>query len=106
MATKMERYCIRFSIVLEALKCTCSGKPIKSIGVSSIKARKRFNCNPLDELNEKQHRIYNELPISFPTSEAIEVASTHGMSERTLKDWLKSNFFKHISHGQYEKRYK
>lgn len=121
MATKMERYCIRFSIVLEALKCACSGKPIKSIGVSSIKggidlcyyymgcslkARKRFNCNPLDELNEKQRRIYNELPISFPTSEAIEVASTHGMSERTLKDWLKSNFFKHISHGQYEKRYK
>lgn len=121
MATKMERYCIRFAIVLEALKYGCSDKPLKSISVSSVKggidlcyyfmacamkARKKFNSNPLDDLNERQRKIYNELPITFSTAEGLEIAMEYNIPERTFKDWLKSNFFKHISHGQYEKRYK
>jgi hypothetical protein len=71
-----------------------------------LKARKKFNLNPIDELNEKQRKIYLELPISFTTAEGLEVAAGFDMSERTFKEWLKSNFFRHISHGQYEKRYK
>lgn len=121
MATKMERYCIRFAIVLEALKYGCSDKPLKSISVSSVKdgidlcyyfmacamkGRKKFNSNPLDDLNERQRKIYNELPITFSTAERLEIAMEYNIPERTFKDWLKSNFFKHISHGQYEKRYK
>ena len=121
MLTKMERYCIRFSIVLEALKYATTNKTFKTISAQSIKggidlcyyftacglkARKKFNLNPIDELNEKQKKIYLELPISFTTAEGIEVASQLDMSERTFKEWLKSNYFRHISHGQYEKRYK
>ena len=121
MLTKMERYCIRFSIVLEALKFGCTGKMFKTISAASVKggidlcyyftacglkARRKFNLNPIDELNEKQRKIYLELPISFTTAEGLEVAAEFDMSERTFKEWLKSNFFRHISHGQYEKRYK
>ena len=121
MATKMERYCVRFAIVLEALKSSCDKKKMKSVSLASLKggialcyyfiacalkARKKFSSNPLDELTEKQRKIYNDLPISFPTSEAVETALEYGMSERTMKDWLKTYFFKHVSHGQYEKRYK
>lgn len=121
MATKMERYCIRFAITLEALKAACDQKQMKSVSLVSVKggialcyyfiacalkARKKFNTNPLDELTEKQRRIYSELPINFQTAEAVEAALDNGMSERSMKEWLKSKFFKHVSHGQYEKRYK
>ena len=121
MATKMERYCIRFAIVLEALRFACGTKPLKSISAASVKggidlcyyfiacalkARRKFNSNPLDELTEKQRKIYNDLPITFETKEALESAAEYGMPDRTLKDWLKTHFFKHVSHGVYEKRYK
>lgn len=121
MATKMERYCIRFSIVLEALKFACGKKTLKSISADSVKggidlcyyfigcaqkAKKKFDSNPIDDLTEKQKKIYLELPISFTTAEGLEIACESNMSERTFKEWLKSKFFRHISHGQYEKRYK
>ena len=103
------------------MKTACDQKKMKSISLASLKggialcyyfiacalkARKKFSSNPLDELTEKQRKIYNDLPISFPTSEAVETALEYGMSERTMKEWLKTYFFKHVSHGQYEKRYK
>lgn len=121
MATKMERYCIRFSIVLEALKFACGKKALKSISADSVKggidlcyyfigcaqkAKKKFDSNPIEDLTEKQKKIYLELPISFTTAEGLEIACESNMSERTFKEWLKSKFFRHISHGQYEKRYK
>lgn len=121
MATKMERYCIRFSIVLEALKFACGKKTLKSISADSVKggidlcyyfigcaqkAKKKFDSNPIEDLTEKQKKIYLELPISFTTSEGLEIACENNMSERTFKEWLKSKFFRHISHGQYENRYK
>ena len=37
MLTKMERYCIRFSFVLEALKYGTSGKMFKTISAASVK---------------------------------------------------------------------
>ncbi len=121
MATKMERYCVRFAIVLEALKCVCEDKAVKSISLSSVKgsidlcyyfiscalkARKKFYSNPLDDMTEVQRKVYNELPISFSTAEAVELGTRLGMKDRTLRDWLKSNYFRHVSHGQWEKRYK
>lgn len=121
MATKMERYCIRFAIVLECLNAACQGDVIREITEDSIKggidlcyyfmacamkARKRFNRNPVEELNDRQKRIYQELPVSFTTQEGLEIALAAGSCERAFKEWLKSNFFVHTSHGRYEKRYK
>ena len=121
MATKIERYCIRFAIVLEIMKYGCGQSKLKSISLDSIegaislchyfiscatKAHKQFSSSPLGELTEQQRRIYNELPISFNTGEGVEIAQDCGLGERAFKEWIKSKFFRHISHGKYEKRYK
>lgn len=121
MATKIERYCIRFAIVLEVMKYGCGQSKLKSISLDSIegaislshyfiscanKAHKQFSSSPLGELTEQQRRIYNELPISFTTGEGVEIAQDCGLGERAFKEWIKSKFFRHISHGKYEKRYK
>lgn len=119
-ATKMERYCIRFAIVLEAMKYGCGQETLDEISEWSVKcaidlcyyymsctmkARRKFQRNPLEDLTERQRQIYKELPISFSTQEGLEIAMGLGASERAFKEWLKTDFFKHVSHGQYEKRY-
>ena len=120
-ATKMERYCMRFSIILEALKFGCGQEDIKEIRADSIrgaidlctyylsctfKARHQFRRNPTESLNSVQKSVYSELPIQFTTAEGLMIAAEMGMKERTFKDWIKSDLFKHVSHGMYEKTYK
>lgn len=120
-ATKMERYCMRFSIILEALKFGCGQEEIKEIRADSIrgaidlctyylsctfKARHQFRRNPTESLNSVQKSVYSELPIQFTTAEGLMIAAEMGMKERTFKDWIKSDLFKHVSHGLYEKAYK
>jgi len=41
-----------------------------------------------------------QLPITFTTAEGLEIARDYAVSERTFKEWLKSNFFRHISRRQ------
>ncbi len=121
MATKMERYCIRFALVLEVIRYGCGESKLKEISLesvkgaislcyyfiaSAIKEHRKFTHDPLSGLTEKQRAIYNELPITFETGEGVEIAKVHKVSERTFKDWLKSGLFRHIKHGTYEKRYK
>lgn len=119
-ATKMERYCIRFAIILEALKYGCGQETLDSVSVDSVKggidlcsyylscafkARRLFKRSPVDNMSELQKAIYQELPISFITSEGVQIAARYGMKERTFKDWIKTEPFKHMAHGQYERRY-
>ena len=47
----------------------------------AMKARKKFNSNPLDDLNERQRKIYNELPITFSTAEGLEIAMEYNIPE-------------------------
>jgi len=120
VATKIERYCIRFAIILEALKYGCGKEPVEAISAGSvkgaidlccyymacaIKARRFFRRNPTNSMNELQKCIYSELPIRFSTAEGLEIAIEMGMKERTFKDWIKSDYFRHVCHGQYEKKY-
>ena len=120
-ATKMERYCMRFSIILEALKYGCGQEEIKEVTADSIrgaidlctyylsctfKARHQFRRNPTDSMNTVQKSVYSELPIQFTTAEGLMIALEMGMKERTFKDWVKTDFFKHVSHGLYEKTYR
>ncbi len=121
MATKMERYCTRFALVLEVIRYGCGESRLREISLesmkgaiclcyyfmaSAIKAHRKFTRNPLAGLTEKQRSIYDELPITFETGEGVEVARAHKVSERTFKEWLKSDYFRHIKHGTYEKKYK
>lgn len=118
--TKMERYCARFAIILEAMKYGCGQEMIDEIQADSVKgaidlctyymsctfkARRLFKRSPVEGMSETQKLIYQELPISFCTAEGVGIAARFGMKERTFKDWIKTEPFKHMAHGQYERRY-
>lgn len=120
-STKMERYLIRLAIVLEALRYGAGGEPVKEISAWAIKgaidlvyyylscgmkARKRFKTGPLESLTDLQRMIYMDIPVKFETKEGIEIAQEHGMSERTFRYWLHTDFFIKCSHGNYERRYR
>lgn len=120
-ATKMERYCIRFAIILEALRYACDGEPVKEISqwaikgaidlvyyylVCGMKARTKFRAGPLEKLTEMQKEIYRDIPVKFETKEGVEIAKEHGMSERSFYLWLKTDFFIKSSHGVFERRYR
>ena len=121
MSTKMERYCIRLAIVLDAMRYGCDGKKVKEISEWAIegaialvdyylrcgmKARRHFRLDPLSNLSILQKRIYKALPMSFETGDGVQVAQEHGMSERTFKYWLHSDYFLLTSRGHYEKRFR
>lgn len=120
-STKMERYLVRLAIVLEALKFGAGGEPVTEISAWAVKgaidlvyyylscgmkARKKFKTGPLEALTDLQRMIYMDIPVRFETKEGIEIAGQHGMSERTFRYWLHSDFFIKCSHGNYERRYR
>ena len=121
LAAKMDKYCARFALILEVLKYGCRESDLNDVSLEStrgaialcyyflgcgIKARKKFSHSPLADLKDCQRRAYEELPFTFTTAEGLEIAEKQGIRERTFKDWLKTRYFKHISHGLYEKTYK
>ena len=120
-ATKMERYCLRFAIVLEALRFATDGEPVKEISawaikgaidlvyyylICGMKARTKFKSGPLEKLTEMQKEIYRDIPVKFETKEGVDIAKEHGMSERSFYLWLKTDFFIKNSHGVFERRYR
>lgn len=121
LATKMDRYCGRFALVLEVLKFGCKQSKLLDISEDSmrgaialsyyfiacgIKAHRKFISSPVDELPGMQKTIYDELPQSFETRTGLLVAERYGMPERTFKRWLSTSLFRKITHGYYEKRYR
>ena len=50
--------------------------------------------------------IYDELPPSFETRQGVEIAAGYGMPERSFKRWLATSYFKKVSYGFYEKRFR
>ena len=119
--TKMERYCARFALAIEVIKYACGESDLSCVTSDSLrkafklcyyfiagaqKAQKRFYSDPLSGLNEKQKSVYMDLPITFSTKEGVEVARMHSMSERTFKDWIKTQYFRKLDYGSYEKKYK
>lgn len=55
------------------------------------------------EEEEKKRKAYQDLPDTFQTKEAIAVGKRHGLSERTVKRWLKTSLFTNLSYGKYSK---
>lgn len=120
LATKTDRYCGRFALILEVMKYGCKESKLLDISEDSmrgaialsyyfiacgIKAHRRFLSSPVDELPSIQKNIYEDLPQSFETRTALQIAQRYGMPERTLKRWLSTSLFRKITHGYYEKRY-
>ena len=120
-ATKMERYCIRFAIILEALRYGAGGEPVTEITAWAIKgaidlvcyylgcgmkARSKFRASPLEGMSELQKNVYRDIPVKFETKEGMAIAEKHGMSSRTFQNWLRTDYFIKNAHGIYERRYR
>lgn len=122
IATKMEQYVIRFSLIIELLEYACSPHKTtitfidKKSVASAIKLHNYFLSNafeireriergsPLDNLTEKQRVIYNKLPPNFTTQEALTISAIEQMKERTLKNFINTKrLFKRIERGTYKK---
>ena len=52
---------------------------------------------------ERKRKAYQELPDTFQTKEAVAIGKRHGLSERTVKRWLKTSLFTSLSYGKYSK---
>ena len=58
------------------------------------------------DLPAVQRLIYDELPPSFETRQGVEIAAVYGMPERSFKRWMATSYFKKVSYGFYEKRFR
>lgn len=61
--------------------------------------------NNLKKTNRRFQAFYDKLPSRFDTRTAYNVAAQYNISERSVFNYLASEYFKKVSHAQYEKRY-
>ncbi|HRU83623.1 MAG TPA: DUF3987 domain-containing protein [Candidatus Cloacimonas sp.] len=120
---KWESYLCRFALILQITDDRCRGIRITTIGTDAVKkAIKLFDyfltqsqkvfgliSRPveMDKLNDRQLKLYKELPEKFTTAEAKEISKKmpDPLAERSLYDFLKdSKLFVKRSQGNYEKR--
>jgi hypothetical protein len=119
--TKIEAYCIRFSLIMYVLNSTCNLNKIESIDDVSVEGAielaeyfremakrvhyKIRNASPLDKLPSSQRKWYVALAESFKTRDAVALAkSMLNQSESTTKRLLQQKaLFQKVSQGNYEK---
>ena len=121
LATKMDRYCGRFALGLEVLAYGCGESELTEVSLRSVKgaialcyyfigcglkAQREYLSSPASDLPAIQRLIYDELPPSFETRQGVEIAAGYGMPERSFKRWLATSYFKKVSYGFYEKRFR
>lgn len=117
---KLQIYCIRFSLLLEALKYSCNDRDLSEVSLDSVNgaiklvnyfllmAFKAIGNNQESTIDsEIKQKIYDALPEKFSTGEAHQILSemsTDEMGHRTLSSFLKDpKVFKKIKHGVYVK---
>lgn len=71
-----------------------------------LKAHREYLSSLSSDLPAIQRLIYDELPPSFETRQGVEIAAGYGMPERSFKRWLATSYFKKVSYGFYEKRFR
>ena len=121
LATKMDRYCGRLALGLEILAYGCGESELTEVSLRSVKgaialcyyfigcglkAQREYLSSPASDLPAIQRLIYDELPPSFETRQGVEIAAGYGMPERSFKRWLATSYFKKVSYGFYEKRFR
>ena len=121
IAVKLQQYVLRFSIVLEVMKCYCEEKPLNKIRTATVKSAielhdyffetairvfETIDSNYFEGLSEIQKKVFDTLPTTFKTGEATALVMELGlMKERSVKSFLNDrNLFKKVSHGLYEKQ--
>lgn len=121
IAVKLQQYVLRFSIVLEVMKCFCEKKKVNSIRIDTVKSAiklyyyffetavkvfETIDANYFENLTEVQKKVFEILPDKFKTGEAIDIVLDQKlMKERSLKTFLNDrNLFRKVSYGFYEKQ--
>ena len=117
IASKLEIYAIRFSLLLALADWAC-GSEKKLIDVDtvdrSIRLAEYFRMTAAkvqgiiseDALTELQLSVLSVLPDSFTTAEGVAIAGKCGMPERSFKRFLKDRkgvLFTRNAHGNYTK---
>ena len=117
IASKLEIYAIRFSLLLALADWAC-GSEKKQIDVDTVErairlteyfrstASKVQGIISEDALTELQLAVLSELPDSFTTAEGVAIAGKCGMAERSFKRFLRDRkgvLFARSSHGNYTK---
>ncbi len=117
IASKLEIYAIRFSLLLALADWACGGEK-KLIDVDTVErsirlaeyfrstASKVQGIISEDALTELQLAVLSELPDSFTTAEGVAIAGKCGMPERSFKRFLKDRkgvLFTRNAYGNYTK---
>ena len=116
---KLTTYLVRFALVLEVMHCICEDTMPKSIGSKSVERAvllveyframdlRVFNALKKQPVDSMQEKLLSLLPSSFTTAQAVEVGKENGVSERTMKRFLRSGlaigFLVRLGRGSYSK---
>ena len=115
---KLEIYIIRFCLIIQLARWTCGECDKTYIDLLTVERAIRlteyFKESALGvqriisdvALNSQQQTIVGQLPCTFTTAQATQIAEQNGMKERTLQRFLNDNIgilFRKEKHGEYSK---
>lgn len=113
---KLETYLIRFCLIIRIMKNICTGEAAKIIDTESAEAaiglveyfremeNRIIRVSLSGNLDKRQSELLDTLPYDFRTSDAIDIGRSLGMSESTVKRFLKNSaIFRKEEHGRYTK---
>lgn len=115
---KLETYLIRFCLVIQIMRGICGEADTKGIDEESAQRAIRLieyfrmmesRIVPEMEvgvLNQRHTELLSLLPQSFTTSEAVSTGKKLGLSESTVKRFLREDargFIRKEAHGRYGK---
>lgn len=118
MARKLETYYHRFALTMELIDCYANDKIIRQVTLSSTekaelitkyfentgKVIRESTNDPKSKINGKELQLYNSLPNQFITSQALNLNESIGVSEPTIKRYLKNgDAYVKQAHGKYTK---
>ncbi|WP_291069869.1 DUF3987 domain-containing protein [Empedobacter sp. UBA5924] len=121
VAVKLQQYVLRFSIVLEVINSFCEEKSLSKIDIDTVKSAiklrdyffetalkvfEKIDSNYYETLTEIQKKVFDTLPNTFKTGEAIKIiCKSNLMKEQSLKSFLNDRIlFRKVGHGLYEKQ--
>tara|TARA_R110001599_G_scaffold42841_3_gene128811 strand:- start:192 stop:1532 length:1341 start_codon:yes stop_codon:yes gene_type:complete len=115
---KMQTYCKKFSLILEIISWSCDESNLSEINSKSvagaIKLTEYFRENTLKIYqnfekesktdNYKKELLFDSLPETFKTVEAIKIGKEFDIEKRSVHSYLKdSSKYEKIRHGQYKR---
>lgn len=113
---KLEIYLMRFCLIIRRMKNICAGESATMIDTGSAEAaiglveyfremeNRVIRVSLSGNLDKRQTELLDALPYDFRTSDAIDIGRTLGMSESTVKRFLKNSaIFRKEEHGRYTK---